>query len=65
MIFEVGYHVGDGIFSVNMIEGNEITSEQKAKEHAKKHGYELGYIIPISRVQAEANRMKGMPLIKA
>ena len=64
-VYEVGYHVGDGIFSVNMVEGDEITSEQYAKAHAKKYGYELAYIIPISASKAEENKAKGMPLIKA
>ena len=65
MTFEVGYHVGDGIFYVNMIEGDEISVEQKAKEHAEKHGYELGYIVPISEVHAQSNKAKGMPFYKA
>lgn len=64
-IFEVGYNVGDGIFSVNMIEGTEITSEQCAMEHARNYGYELAYILPISASKAEKNKAKGMPLIKA
>ena len=48
MTFEIGYDVGDGIFSVNMVEGDEITSEEYALSYAEKHGYKLAYIVPIS-----------------
>ena len=62
---EVGYNVGDGIFSVNMIEGREFTScRNEAVAHAKKHGYEVSYIREIPDWKIAENLHKHMPLIK-
>ena len=65
MIYEVGYNVGNGITSVNMIEGDTQSVMDKAEAHEKRFGYTLSYIVPISKVQAESNKAKGMPWIKA
>ena len=62
--FEVGFDCGDGIFSVNMVEGDETTSEEYARKHAQKHGYKLSYIVPVSEESKKEKLSKGMPLIK-
>lgn len=64
MIYEIGYDVGDGIVSVNMMEGAETDVKKKAYAHANRFNYGVMYITPISRTTAEANRKKGMPYEK-
>lgn len=59
--FEIGYET-DGIFSINMVYGDESSSEAYAHNHAKKYGYTLSYIIPITEARANENKAKGMPL---
>ena len=62
--FEVGFE-DNFVVSVNMIEGDEITSELVARHKAKKYKYNLCYIIPIPERKAKENWDKGMPLIHA
>jgi len=65
MICEVGYNVGEGIFSVNMIEGKEFQScRNEAHAHAKKFGYELSYVREIPEWKVRENLGRKMPLIK-
>jgi len=65
MICEVGYNVGDGIFSVNMLEAEEFqTCRNEAHAHAKKFGYELSYIREIPDWKVAENKRKGMPFEK-
>lgn len=64
--FEVGYHVGNGIFSVNTITANCGREEleaatETAKRHAEKHGYEIGYIKEISESKADEALRRGRP----
>lgn len=59
--FEIGYET-DGIFSINMVYGDESSSEEYARNHANKHGYTLSYIIPITEARVNENKAKGMPL---
>lgn len=65
MYYEVGYDVGDGIYSVNIIEGGEAITKMVADEHAKKHGYKVAYITKVDEVEVESKRAKGMPVIDA
>ena len=65
MICEACYNVGDGIFSVNMIDGKEFQScRNEAHAHAKKFGYELSYVREIPDWKVMENRRRGMPLVK-
>ena len=65
MICEVGYEVGGGIFSVNMLESDDfIKCRAEAHKHAKRFGYELKYVREIPDWRAEENKRKGMPLTK-
>lgn len=63
MIFEVGYDIGDGYYSINMIDGGETLAKLVAEEHAKKHGYTVSYITPLADYEVEERKHRGMPLI--
>lgn len=65
--FEVGYDLGNGIFSVNTIwvnTGNEEleAATETAQRRAEKHHYVLAYIKEISPEQAHEAFAKGRPL---
>lgn len=65
--FEVGYDVGDGIFSVNMIWANTGVHERKAvmetaERHAKRYGYRVAYVKKITQCEAEEKFLRGMPI---
>ena len=65
MICEVCYHVGDGIYSTNMLEAEEFqTCRAEAHAHAKKYGYELVSVREIPDWKVAENTHKRMPLIK-
>ena len=64
MIYEVGYNVGNGITSVNMIEGTTAQVMAEAEAHEKRFGYTLSYILPIDERIADAYKEKGMPYKK-
>ena len=61
MFYEIGYHAGNGVFSVNMVKGDTLSTEKYAREYARRHGYELAYILPITEKAAENRMAKGMP----
>ena len=64
MICEVGYDVGDGIYSVNMIEGNETLIKLASKDHAKRYGYTVAYISkPLTEYEVAERRKRGMPIV--
>lgn len=64
MICEVGYEVGDGIFSVNMIDGSETLIKLASEDHAKRHGYTVAYISkPLADYEVAERKRRGMPLV--
>lgn len=65
MMYEVGYDVGDGIYSINMVEGGEVLTKLMAEEHAKKHGYSVAYIHPLADWEVAERKAKGMPILDA
>ena len=65
--FEVGFEVGDGIFSVNTIWANTGREEREAvtetaERRAALHGYAVAYIKEITEAEAEEATRKGRPL---
>ena len=65
MICEACYDVGEGIYSINMLEADEfIKCRAEAHKHAKRFGYELKYVREIPDWRAEEYKRKGMPLTK-
>lgn len=64
MTYEVCYHVGDCIFSVNMIEGNRDDVFAEAERHAQKYGYELFSVKPLRLDEVAERKAKGMPYEK-
>ena len=64
--FAVGYHVADGVFSVNTITANCGRDEleaatETARRHAARHGYEIGFIKEISEAEAAEALRRGRP----
>lgn len=65
--FTVGYHVADGVFSVNTITSNcgredlEAVTET-AQRHAARHGYEIGFIKEITEAEAAEASRHGRPM---
>ena len=65
MVFEVAYDVGDGIYSVNMIEADDFQKcWDEAHAHAKRYGYSVSCVENIPDWKVAENRRKGMPLKK-
>ena len=62
--YEVCYHVGDGIYSVNMLQGARNAVSLEAEAHAQKFGYDLVSIKPITADEVAERRAKGMPFKK-
>lgn len=65
--FEVGFEVGEGVFSVNTIWANTGREEleavtETAERRAARHGYKVAYIKEIDGVEAEVANRKGRPL---
>ena len=66
-IFEVGFKVSDGIYSVNMIYANTGRAEylavrETAERKAARHGYEIAYMRLLTEWEVESNLHKGMPM---
>ena len=61
MIYEVGYNCGDGIYSVNLLEGEENLCRAEAEHHASRFGYSIAYFKQTTTAEADYNRAKGMP----
>ena len=66
-LFEVGFKVSDGIFSVNMIWANTGNGErdavtETAQRRAERYGYAVAYVKEINEAQAQENARKGMPM---
>lgn len=64
--FAVGYHVADGVFSVNTITANCGCDEleaatETAQRHAARHGYKIGFIKEISEAEAAEALRRGRP----
>ena len=64
--FAVGYHVGDGIFSVNTITANTGREEleaatETAQRRAARYGYEIGFIKEITETEAAETMRRGRP----
>lgn len=64
MNYEIGFDCGM-FYSVNMFNGTECKAKEVAEAHARRHGYTVEYIRPISALQAESNKAKGMPFLNA
>lgn len=64
MTYEVSYHVGDGIYSVNMLEGERCAVFLEAEAHAQKHGYDLCGVHPLRLDEVAERKAKGMPIKK-
>lgn len=64
MTYEVSYYVGDGIYSVNMLQGARDDVFAEAEKHAKRYGYELCGVHPLTIAEAEERKAKGMPFEK-
>ena len=60
-IYEVGYNCGDGIYSVNLLEGEAERVQQSAEEHAKLYNCPVSYIVEVSQRYADSMMAKGMP----
>lgn len=65
--FEVGFEVGDGIFSVNTIWANTGREEleaatETAERRAALHGYAVAYVKEITEAEAEEANRKGRPM---
>lgn len=65
--FEVGFEVGDGIFSVNTIWANTGREEleaatETAERRAALHGYAVAYVKEITEAEAEVANRKGRPM---
>lgn len=65
--FVVGYHVADGIFSVNTITANCGREEleaatETAQRHAARHGYEVGFVKEITEADAAEALRRGHPM---
>ena len=64
-MFETGFCVADGVYSVVMVDAR--TEEEAAaanEQHAQKHGYTVIYSRQITDAEAEERRAKGMPVIR-
>ena len=64
MTYEVCYHVCDGIYSVNMLEGARDDVFVEAERHAQKYGYDLCSVTPLKIAEVEERKAKGMPFQK-
>lgn len=64
MTYEVCYHVGDGIYSVNMLDGDRSDVFVEAETHAQKYGYDLCSVTPLRLDEVAERRAKGMPFQK-
>lgn len=65
-VYEIGFHVGDGIYSVNMVEAEDKQlAELVAEKHAKRHGYTYEWIKELTDAEVEERRRKGMPKYNA
>ena len=65
--FAVGFHVGEGVFSVNTIWANTGREEleaatETAQRRAKRYNYEIGFIKEISAAEAEGASRRGRPM---
>lgn len=65
MMYEVGYDVGDGIYSVNMVDGGDTLTKLMAEAYAKKHGYSVAYITQLADWEVAERKAKGMPILDA
>lgn len=64
--YTVGFHVADGVFSVNTITANTGREEleavtETAQRHAARHGYEIGFIKEITEAEAAEAMRRGRP----
>lgn len=64
--FAVGYHVAEGVFSVNTVTANTGRNEleavtETAQRRAARHGYEIGFIREITEAEASEARRKCRP----
>lgn len=65
-MFEAGFAVADGVYSVVMIDAQTEGAAKAAREqHAQKHGYTPIYLKQITDVEVEERKAKGMPVIQA
>ena len=64
MTYEVCYHVGDGIYSVNMLDGNRSDVFAYAETHSQKFGYDLCSVTPLKLAEVAERKAKGMPIKK-
>ena len=64
MTFEVCYNVGDGIFSTNMLKGDEADCRKEAETHASRYNYSIVSFTKIPPYRVDENIMRGMPLTK-
>lgn len=65
-MFEAGFAVADGIYSVVMIDARtEGAAKATSAQHAQKHGYMPIYLKQITDAEVEERKVKGMPVIQA
>lgn len=65
--FKVGFDVGDGIFSVNIITANTGNEEleaatETAQRQAQRHGYKVAFVKEIPEWEMESLWRRGMPV---
>ena len=65
-MFEAGFCVADGVYSVVMVDAtSKESAEAASKQHAEKYAYKLIYCKQITDAETAERRAKGMPVIKA
>ena len=62
--YTVTYHVGDGIYSTNLLQGGRDAVFAEAEAHAKRFGYDLVSVKPITLAEVAEYKRKGMPFKK-
>ena len=62
--YTVTYHVGDGIYSTNLLQGNRDAVFAEAERHAERYGYRLVSVKPITLAEVAEYRAKEMPFEK-
>lgn len=61
-VYAIGFHVGDGIYSVNMVEAEDKRlAELVAKKHAERYGYTVEWVTELSEAEVAEYERKGMP----
>ena len=62
MVYEVGYNC-HGIYSINMVQGEEEAVRKYASEYARRFTYKVIYVTPLEEWEVRERKAKGMPFI--